>query len=413
VTEEAIVTELSRRVEEQLGRYGVAGRIETAGFTLVLIGHGPRVLIDVRVEAERFASATDIERRQMVERIARELSMRRRASVAPARKKTQWLEWGRLVLGAGVICGGLFGAWQWFGKPAQRALAIAESSRGKTGVEPTASAHSSITTIPRQNANANESPSERCKTVRTRVATGGSVSPLDADGWVVELSLLSSSAEPFAELTALKTYFRPVAEGSGYRVAWNEEPTLSQLGGTSTLVQLIKEPLVSVLPQTRSGVRIVFTGQYVPLYFDSASRQSFLRLASALYEGTFSNYGALYAHCAAERTHHLGSWFRGSDWGKVSTSLVASMGLYAEVPHLIGVGFTEDPLEQRRAITKFFDLAKKFDRERVKMLLSDDGGMIAASPGKWATYSFPFTDGNRATRTSARLTKTVGLGASR
>lgn len=412
MTEDTIVTELSRRVEEQLGRYGVAGRIETAGFTLVLIGHGPRVLIDVRAEAERFTLATDLERRQMVERIARELSTRRRASVAPARNKTQWLEWGRLILGAGVIGAGIFGAWQWFGKPAQRALTIAESSRGKSEVDPT-NAQSSVTTIARQHANPNESPEERCKTVRMRVSTGGSVSPLDADGWVVELSLLSSGAEPFAELTALKNYFRPVAGSSAYRVAWTEEPTLSQLESASTLVQWVKEPLVSVLPQTRSGLRIVFTGQYVPFYFDSLSRQSFLRLASALYEATFSNYGALYARCAAERTHHLGSWFRGSDWGKVSTSLVAAMGLYAEVPQLVGVGFTEDPLEQRRAMSKFFESAKRFDRERVKLLLSDDGGMIAASPGKWATYSFPFTDGNRATRTSARLAKTVGLGPSR
>jgi hypothetical protein len=225
--------------------------------------------------------------------------------------------------------------------------------------------------------------------------------------------LLTSSPELGNDNAALKSYFRAIPGGVAYRVAWGEEPQLSGLEGADTLAQFVAEPLVGVLPQTRSGIRIVFSGQYVSTYFDPSNRQSFARLSAALYESTFANYGALYARCATGRTHHLGSWFRGTDWAKVSTSMVASMGLYAETPHLNGVGFAEDPLEQRRALSKWFEAARKLERERVKLLLAEDGGMLAASPGKWAAFSFPFTDGNRATRASARFTKALGLSPNR
>jgi hypothetical protein len=222
--------------------------------------------------------------------------------------------------------------------------------------------------------------------------------------------LLSSSTELSPSNPVFSGFFRQLPSGAAYRVAWGEEPSLRNADGPDTLAQFVTEPLVGVLPQTQSGIRIVLSGQYVPLYFEQTSRLSFARLAAALYEATFANYGALYARCAEGRTHHIGSWFRGTDWAKVSASMVASMGLYAEVPHLFGVGLTEDVFEQRRALSQFLDGARKFDRERVKMLLADDGGMLAASPGKWAAFTFPFSDGNRATRTSLRMTKAVGLG---
>jgi hypothetical protein len=238
------------------------------------------------------------------------------------------------------------------------------------------------------------------------------VSPLDVDGWVVELMLLAPDADLGPNSAALAPFLRALTTGTSWAVVWDESPTL-HVAGPDTAVELVAEPLARVIPQTQSGIRVVFTGKYVPLYFEEETRRVFTRFAAALYEATRSNYGALYARCADGRTHHLGSWFRGADWAKVSLSLVASMGLYADSAHLSGLVTNDAPSSQRRVLSRFLDGAKAFDRTRLTMLLADDGGMLAARPGSWATFSYPFADGNRATRSSLRLAQALGLAPKR
>jgi hypothetical protein len=226
----------------------------------------------------------------------------------------------------------------------------------------------------------------------------------------VELMLLSASGDLEPGSKVLQSFFGTVPGSAALRVIWDEEPALRNADDPATLVHVSVDPLASVVPKTHSGIRVVMMGKYVPIYFDDANRLKMTRFASALYEATAANFGALYARCAEGRTHHLGGWFRASDFGSVSVGLVAAMGLYADVPHLAGLGLTEDQLAQRRSLSSLMDQTKKLDRGRLTMLLADDGGMLAARPGSWVTVTFPFSDGNRATRASLRIAESVGLG---
>jgi hypothetical protein len=238
------------------------------------------------------------------------------------------------------------------------------------------------------------------------------VSLLDVDGWVVELMLLSPAPGLGPESESIRSFLQKDEQGA-YRVVWADEPTFRLADNTGTLVHLGTDPLASVVPNTRSGIRLSFIGKYVPFFFDETERLKFTRFSAALYEASGAVYGALYARCSDGGSHHLGAWFRGSDFAAASLSLVASMGLFAEQPHLAGVGLGGDPLEQRRALAGYQDRAKKLSRDRLNMLLADDGGMLSARPGQWAAITFPFSDGNRASRASLKLALAAGLGPAR
>ncbi|MGC4063174.1 MAG: hypothetical protein QM784_00700 [Polyangiaceae bacterium] len=239
------------------------------------------------------------------------------------------------------------------------------------------------------------------------------MSPLDVDGWVVELRLLSEQESLGENHSALSPFFGDAEPGGPKRVIWDEEPVLREATGPATMVHVLPDPLAQVFPRSRSGVRIVMTGTYVALYFDEAQRLKLMRLASALYESVSANVGALYARCADGHTNQLGSWFRGIDPGSVGVALVGTMGLSAEVPHLGEAGLVEEPLVYRRALSHLADRTRSLDRNRLTLLLAADGGMLAVRPGSWATITFPFSDGNRSTRASLRVAESVGLGPRR
>ena len=412
--------ELARLVEEQLARFGVAGRVECDNRALVLLGHGPRVVVAIDGELENYRSGTDAQRRHFVERVARDLASRRRLSQQPNSGTSKFLEWLRLLPGLLLVGGGVYGAWHWLGQPAKQAVERASQAQTPNAMPSVGSGEGDpqsavgLTNGKLSNAGPRGEKSllARCDEVRTRVSTGGTVTPLDVDGWVVEMTLLSSSGDLSSKIPALDGFLAKSPSGSGLAVSWHEEPALlAAAGSPETEVQVDKSPLAGVVPETHSGIRVTLFGQYVHQYFAEAGRLSLVRLSSALYDATGANYGAIYARCAEGQTHHMGAWFRGADWSKVSLALVAAMGLYADLPHLANV--REEPLAQRRALSQFLDQAKRFDRSRLTMLLAEDGGMLASRPGQWAAFTFPFPDGNRATRTSLRLTRAVGLGPRR
>jgi hypothetical protein len=250
----------------------------------------------------------------------------------------------------------------------------------------------------------------RCSAAKARISMGGTVGPLDVDGWVVEIMLLSPLANLTPTAEALRPFIAEAPSTQSMQVVWADAPELTSDAEPATFVVVSPEPLATVVPDTRSGVRITFSGKYVTRYFEEPTRLSLVRLAAALYEASRANVGALYARCATGKTHHLGSWFRGADLATSSLALVAAMGLYSDVPHLVAAGFSEEPWRKRRALSAFRERSNKLERSRLTMLLGDDGGMLAGRPGMWATITFPFKDGNRATRASLRLTRAAGLG---
>jgi serine/threonine-protein kinase len=408
--------DLTRQIEELLGRNGVAGTVTFEDGRFILTGFGPKVTVFASEELERFGRSNERERRQIAERLARELAANRRALAQTGTGRSAWLEWLRVLGVAAAVSVGVWGAWRWLGRPAVQATntgILADGNREAAAQPPGALASVNGATATRSSKRDDDGPAAKCKSVRARVSVGGSVSPLDVDGWVVELRLLSERENLGEQHAALASFFGDTKYAGAKRVIWEEEPDLRDATGPSTMVQVLADPLAQVFPRARSGVRILLTGKYVSFYFDEGRRLKLARLASALYEAVSANVGALYARCADGRTNHLGSWFRGADLGGVGLALVGTMGLGAEVPHLAEAGLVEDPLVYRRALSHLADRTRGFDRNRLTLLLADDGGMLAVRPGAWATITFPFSDGNRSTRASLRLAESVGLGPRR
>jgi serine/threonine-protein kinase len=411
-------SDLARQIEELLGRYGVAGAVTFDGDRFVLSGFGPKVTATAGEDAQRLEQASERERRLIAERVARELSSSRRALMKTAKGRSAWLEWLRLIGGIAVVSVGVWGAWRLVGRPAiQSAKEAAFSDDNAPSRELERSSGASLlaqrTRTPPTPKRDERSPASKCESVRSRVSVGGSVSPLDVDGWVVELRLLSEREDLGAQHHALAQFFASSEVGAVKRVIWEEEPAFRAAASPSTMVQILVDPLAQVFPRARSGIRVLLMGQYASFYFDEGQRLKLTRLASALYEAVSANVGAMYARCADGRTHHLGSWFRAADLGTVSAVLVGTMGLAAEVPHLAEAGLAEEPLIYRRALAHLSDRTRKFDRNRLTLLLAEDGGMLAVRSGAWATITFPFSDGNRATRASLRIAESVGLGPRR
>jgi hypothetical protein len=250
-----------------------------------------------------------------------------------------------------------------------------------------------------------------CRRVQSRIATGGTVSALDVDGWVVELMLLAP--DPSLSPTSPRLdAFLSKADGPtpARRLSWAEDAELSSLDSPETFVVVTADPLADVVSGTKSGVRVTWSGKYVTKYFDESTRTRLLRLSAALYEATGANFGALYARCALDANHQIGSWFRAKELSQAVLSLVASMGLYAEISHVNGADpRVTSPIEQRRVWDSLHERAHRLDRQKLTLVLAEDGAMLAARPGYWHTISFPFQDSNRATRASLRMAKLLGV----
>lgn len=398
-------SELILRLEEQLGRFGVAGRIELDGTWLRLRGHGPTILLECP-ELASWVTATIAERTRIVDRVARELVRQRRSNESPVAARSRAWDWFRPV-GILALTGlGVVAAWRWLGRPATDAVVAATRP-------PSSEASSNAPTLSSgAGLSLREGPAaERCSKVQSRISTGGSVSPLDVDGWLVELALMSSDPALNPTSPRLETFLAKNGNAShARRVIWNEDPELSAWGDSSSFAVVTEEPLVDVVAGTKGGVRIAWSGRYVEKYFDEAGRVRMQRLAAAMYEATDAQYGALYARCAGGAIHQIGSWFRGKDSSKAVLSLIGAMGLHARVVHLDGADpRVASPIEQRRRWDTLTDRAKRIDKQRLTMALINDEGLVASRTGSWVTVTFPYQDANRATRASLRIARSLGV----
>ena len=377
----------------------MAGKVELDGTTLRVLGHG-RTVEMVFADIADWSAASPDQQTRMVERITREVVRRRRADSAGSHS-TSLLEWVRPMLALALTTAGIAIAWKFIGAPAL------DASWGPNVTErPTAAARSTSNDVPR----ARTDPASSCERVSARISTGGSVTAMDRDGWVMELMLLSDDASFGPDSPKLDAFFAK-RDGTGdvRDLVWPEDSELAKLNSRESFVVVANEPLAGVVGGSRAGIRIVWSGHYVGKYFDETARARLQRLAAAVYEATQATHGALYARCALGEQHQIGSWFRGKDLPAATLGVVAAMGAYAEVSHVEGADpRTNTPIEQRRAWDNLSIRAAKFDRPKLMMALAEDGGMVAFKPGRWATITFPFPDANRATRASARLAKSLG-----
>ncbi|MGC4063173.1 MAG: hypothetical protein QM784_00695 [Polyangiaceae bacterium] len=113
--------DLTRQIEECLGRNGIAGAVTLEGDRFVLTGFGPKVAVVANSDLERFGRSNERERRQIAERIARDLAASRRARMTTGSGRSAWLEWLRLLVAVAAVGAGVWCAWRWLGRPAVQA----------------------------------------------------------------------------------------------------------------------------------------------------------------------------------------------------------------------------------------------------------------------------------------------------
>jgi hypothetical protein len=120
---------------------------------------------------------------------------------------------------------------------------------------------------------------------------------------------------------------------------------------------------------------------------------------------------ALYARCAHDDVHTLGSWFLGEDSQGVAASVLYFMGVYAAPRHLEPVHYldprTQAP-DEGRALSSILRATTHLDRRALSTLVGSEGGMAVSATDN-VVVTFPFRDGSRATRVSRTMARVTGL----
>jgi hypothetical protein len=244
----------------------------------------------------------------------------------------------------------------------------------------------------------------------TRIQQGGSVTPLDIDGWVVELSLISDKSDLDPASTALAEFFETRPNDIERTQHWTGSPLLAGIEPSLAGVLVSKEPLAGAAPVGGSGIKVTWRGQYVTKYFTEVERQEYIHLADALYHATNARYGALYARCAQGIARYLGAWFRGPDVGGAVWSLIAEIGLFADVPQVAGIKSGDGPEQWAIPLNRIAILAHSMTRKQAAFALSSTAGSVSERPGLSATLEFPFAQGYRANTASQKFVRTLTTG---
>jgi hypothetical protein len=239
------------------------------------------------------------------------------------------------------------------------------------------------------------------------VLRGGTLGPLDVDGWVVEISLLRpGDALEVARDPAFDVF---VDRNQGEpRLVWTGTKQLVKL--TSERSRLAFEERVYPAHghiQWREAV-LTFSGRFVDRYFRETERGAFHRLADALATRLGAAYGAVYARCAHRQDAMVGSWIRGTDVPSATAALIFFMDLRSASSHLRGGDGRVDPLpDPTSPLVRFREAARDLDRRELATLLADTGGMVAGTD-RATTVLFPFQDSSRASRASRQIARRIG-----
>ena len=391
--------ELGTKTTEILGRYGVAGRVEVESRLVWLIGNGPTVEVRLtEVDASK-AVLSPAELKSLAERLARDLSRARRAASRESGSAAGWVAWAKLLPTLAIVA---FGAWMAFRylTPHQPTTS---STWSKKGAHLSHGIQSPSTKLVEKQALDDQS----CLRTVTRIQQGGTVTPLDIDGWVVELSLVSAENDLLPTAAPLNDYFQLRSDGIERTHHAADTPMLNQTDAQQAAVLISKEPLATVNPNAASGILITWRGQYVTPYFHESDRTEYLKVANSLFDALHASHGALYARCIQGGARYLGSWFRGPNVGAALWMLVTEMGVISGAVRVPGLGASFG-LENCEAPLKY--LAKTvgpITRSKAAYLLSTSGGFVSERVGKFATVEFPFSPANRASLASWAIARKV------
>jgi hypothetical protein len=252
----------------------------------------------------------------------------------------------------------------------------------------------------------------RCAVTKARVFQGGTVSVADAEGWLVEIALLKVGS--MARLDAhqsLRTFVEAPESPTGSPFIWSEEPGLAAVATSDSVVRIRRHGITEGKNQAE-GVILSFGGSLVDPYFREEDRGRYYHIAHSLSEALEATHTALFARCAEDETHALGGWFRGMDAGGAATSLLYFMGTYARPPHLAEHFHSrpeDDALHRPFAFDNIIQATRFIDRQALATVVGTEGGMATGKPGDAVVITYPFRDGNRASRTSRSLARVVSL----
>ncbi len=401
-----LVREVESLIAEAVTRFGVAGQVRIAEGVAVLEGSGATSRVEVGALLEQWDTLPFDIRRRRTNELARQLVGERREAVASAQSKRSFalLGWLTPLL---ILAGGaalVYLAYLVLAPKKPSPTAAMDSSRAAAPTATTARLDS-------DDHERGERAARVCNETRARVMRGASVGPADVEGWVVELSILRGGDTPPLEFDPGLAPF--VHRGPGQEsgsFAWAGAPALAAKSGPMTHVTVEDASLPPLGKPRFRGVQLVFVGRYVTPYFTRSERELYLKTAGSLAERLDASYAALYAHCAGDSTHHIGSWFQGPGPGGAAAALVYFMGTYAPGSQVRqNVLSPNGKLDRAGALQRIAKATKQLDKRRVAMLLGDSGGSVAGRPDGPVTITFPFSEANRAERGSQTIADAVGL----
>jgi hypothetical protein len=230
----------------------------------------------------------------------------------------------------------------------------------------------------------------------------------------VELVLLRRGpAVDLSQAGALAPFVRRAAGSATGKLIWAKASSLIAEERFDAQVEVRALPPLG--EKYVSGVRLIFSGPYVVPYFTEDQRADYFLLADALAEAIGATDGGLFAHCADSEAHHVGSWFLGTTPGAAVASMIYFMASFTDLPVLKPeiLGRSADPARRGHTFDAINRATNSLDRAAVATLVGNELGMISGRPNKPARLTFPFRDGNRASRSSLDAARSLGLASAR
>jgi hypothetical protein len=423
VTDEQLVQQIRALVEAELGRRGRPAKLRVEGQCLVAGTGAAASRADLKGSLQQWDSLPDDLRERRVQQIAQLLSenAQRAPIVAPKRRSSgrSFFSFVRPLVSFVLMLASLFVAYQFLTPNKESPLTRANRWLNQGAVGGAVASAIASATAPSYNASNIEHEraviaSAACGKSRARVARGASVGPADVEGWQVELVLLRRGPElDLSQSSALGPFVRRAAGSATGKLVWPKASSLLAEERFDAQVEI--HPLPSLGEKHVSGVRLVFSGPYVVPYFTEDQRTDYFQLADALADALGATDGGLFAHCADSEAHHVGSWFLGATPGAAVASMIYFMASYTDLPVLKPEVLGSGAAPARRGHT--FDAINRathsLDRAAVATLVGGEFGMISGRPKRPARLTFPFRDGNRASRSALDAARSLGLASSR
>ena len=419
VSDEQLVQQIRAMVEAELRRRGRPGRLRVEGRLLVAGTGATQARADLEGTIRQWHSLPEDLQQRRAQQIAQLLAEgAERAPIAvrkPRANRPGLFSFVAPLFVVALMLAGVALAYRYLSPNQGSALAGLERWLNR-GTSPSSAPSASAPSYNASNAEYERAviASTACAQARRRVARGALVGPADVEGWQVELVLLRrGSPLDLSQSPALAPFVRRASGDAPGKWLWSKASSLIAEERVGAQVELRALPPLG--KKRVSGVSFVFSGPYVIPYFTEDQRADYFLLADALADALGATDGALFAHCTDSDAHHVGSWFLGATPGSALGSLIYFMESYSDLPVLKAeiLGDGADPARRGHTFDAIDQAAAALSRSSVATLVGSELGMISGKANQPARLTFPFRDGNRASRSGLQAARSLGLASTR